>query len=67
MKERDFLWCLANGLLDREEKLEGLCPSCRTRALERRCPVCGRAEEDCEVNSSFNPARFEQLKEGSRD
>ena len=37
MKGRDYLWCLTNLLLDREEALERLCPRCRTRALEERC------------------------------
>ena len=32
MKGRDYLWCLTNLLLDREEELERLCPSCRARA-----------------------------------
>lgn len=68
MKGRDYLWCLANELRDREERLERLCPSCRTRALEERCPVCGRAGEEAgAVNPAFDPARFEQLKEGVHD
>lgn len=32
MKDRDYLWCLANGLLDREEELGLLCPDCRAKA-----------------------------------
>ena len=42
MKGRDYLWCLTNTILDREEELERLCPGCRTGALEERCPACGR-------------------------
>ncbi len=64
MKGRDYLWCLANDLLDREERLERLCPSCRTRALERRCPVCGGTAGEQAVNPAFDPTRFETLKEG---
>ena len=68
MKGRDFLWCLANGLLDREEELERLCPACRARALEERCPVCGQSAGNSEgmVNPAFDPERFEKLK-GGRD
>ena len=66
MKDRDYLWCLANGLLDREEQLERLCPDCRVRAEQARCPVCGRPEEPGEggSNPAFDPARFRRLKEG---
>ena len=29
MKRRDYLWCALNLLLDHEEELGRLCPSCR--------------------------------------
>ena len=67
MKERDYLWCLANTLLDREEALGRLCPSCRSRALEERCPVCGKAEAEWGEgadNAAFDPGRFEELRGG---
>ena len=65
MKGRDYLWCLANTLVDREEELDRLCPSCRARALEARCPVCGRAEAEEEiVNPAFDMGRFEALRGG---
>lgn len=67
MKNRDYLWCLANEVLDGEERLEQLCPACRSRALEERCPVCGQADtgqQDGMVNPSFDQERFEQLKGG---
>ncbi len=67
MKERDYLWCLANTLLDREETLGRLCPSCRTGALEERCPVCGKAEAEWGEgadNAAFDPDRFEKLRGG---
>lgn len=67
MKSRDYLWCLANEVLDGEARLEALCPACRSKALEERCPVCGQPEtgsgEGME-NPSFDRARFEQLKGG---
>ena len=63
MKGRDYLWCLANTILDREEQLGRLCPSCRARAMEERCPACGRPETEWgEENASFDPERFEQLR-----
>ena len=63
MKGRDYLWCLANTLLDREEALGRLCPACRARALEERCPVCGQPPGAGEWadNPAFDPARFAQL------
>lgn len=67
MRGRDYLWCLANTLLDREEELERLCPSCRSRAVEEHCPVCGRprAEQgEGMENPAFDRKRFEQMKEG---
>lgn len=64
MKGRDYLWCLANTLVDREEELDRLCPSCRARALEARCPVCGRTEPEETVNSAFDMERFAQLRGG---
>lgn len=70
MKGRDYLWCLANTLLDGEEELARLCPSCRTRAQEARCPVCGRAQADFgegTENPAFDWERFERMRGGSLD
>lgn len=67
MKERDYLWCLANTLLDREEELDRLCPSCRARALEERCPACGRPAAEwgeSAGNAAFDLSRFEELRGG---
>lgn len=67
MKNRDYLWCLVNDLLDREEELEALCPACRERAMDRRCPVCGGERGDWEErvdNPHFDPKRFEAMKKG---
>lgn len=69
MKGRDYLWCLANTLVDREEELDRMCPGCRARALEARCSVCGREEtggpEEI-VNPAFDMERFEALRGGER-
>lgn len=66
MKARDFLWCALNLMLDEEEELAGLCPTCRERAMEERCTVCGvpLALTEGTVNSGFDEARFQQLKRG---
>ena len=65
MKGREYLWCLANTILDREEQLGRLCPGCRARALEEHCPVCGRSTAEWgENNASFDLERFEALKGG---
>ncbi len=69
MKDRDFLWCLGQTLLDREEELERLCPDCRARAREERCPVCGRPSGlwgEGGVNPSFDLERFEKLRGGGQ-
>lgn len=65
MRDRDYLWCLVNELLDQEERLEGLCPACRARAEEERCPACGAPVGDsgAGVNPAFDMERFLRLKE----
>lgn len=66
MLERDYVWCLTHMALDREEELERLCPACRARAEEARCPVCGAPPGTGEgaVNPAFDPARFRALERG---
>ena len=66
MRERDFVWCLTHMVLDREEELARLCPNCRARAEEARCPVCGRPAESWEgaVNPAFDWTRYERLRRG---
>ena len=61
-----YLWCAVNLLLDDEETLEQLCPACRERALEARCPVCGAPTGGDQVgeNPAFDQERFEQLRRG---
>lgn len=67
MKARDYLWCALNLMLDEEERLDALCPTCRREAEEGRCPVCGalvgRREGDGE-NPAFDWERFEALSQG---
>lgn len=64
MTGRDYLWCALNLLLDDEEALDALCPSCRTEARSGRCPVCGGMVTDRGENGSFDPERFERLRRG---
>ena len=68
MKARDFLWCALNLMLDDEETLAQLCPTCRSRALEERCSACGTplALTESGGNAAFDDARFEALKRGER-
>ena len=68
MKDRDFLWCLVHGLLDREEELERLCPTCRSRSEEERCPVCGQPHSgwgEGSVNGGFDEQKFQQMRGGA--
>lgn len=66
MKERDYLWCVLNMLLDEEEELDRLCPTCRAEAESGRCSVCGmpRADMNAAYNENFDLAWFEQMKGG---
>lgn len=68
MKDRDYLWCALNLMLDREELLEQLCPECRQRAEETRCPVCGATPGETAggQNAAFDQERFERLMRGER-
>ena len=68
MKERDFLWCALNLILDDEEELAGLCPTCREKAMEERCVGCGAplAAWEGSVNQGFDAARFERMKREGR-
>ena len=63
MKERDYLWCLLNQLLDDQEELDQLCPTCRAEAEQERCPGCGALIQASGVNPSFDMERFRRLKE----
>ena len=66
MRESDYLWCLVNTLLDREEELDRLCPACREAAEEKRCPTCGQPVADSEgwTNPAFDEGRFQAMKRG---
>ncbi len=63
MRERDYLYCVLNLILDEEERLESLCPNCRAKATERRCACCGAplVSSDLGENPSFDQARFDKL------
>lgn len=52
MLDRDFLWCGLQILLDEEEELARLCPTCRHQAEERRCVGCGALQDG--LSSGFN-------------
>lgn len=66
MKDRDYLWCALNLVLDREEELEQLCPDCRERAEREVCPVCGGDRGQWGVNPAFDRQRFDELKGGGQ-
>lgn len=61
MTHRDYLWCALNLVLDGEEELSRLCPSCRAEAREGRCPVCGARVEECGENHGFDMERFRAM------
>lgn len=66
MRDRDYLWCLTHMVLDREEEMERLCPSCRAQVQEGLCPGCGRPIQAVEggINPNFDLERFGALRKG---
>ena len=68
MKNRDYLWCALNLMLDEEEVLDQQCPTCRMHAVEDRCPVCGGLKSGGEggQNAAFDEKRYEILSKGGR-
>ena len=50
----------------KEEAEAALCPSCRAKLGEARCPVCGQETGPVvrEENAGFDWARYARLKEG---
>lgn len=66
MTEEDYLWCAVQLLLDEEEAEMALCPACREKMEQERCPVCGRETGAVrrEENAGFDWARYERLKKG---
>ena len=65
MTDREFLWCALNLMLDDQETLDQLCPSCRAEAMQLRCPVCG-AHTGGGSNQSFDWERFRALSRGEK-
>lgn len=69
MTDREFLYCTLQLWLDEEEKLEGMCPSCRSKAAQARCTVCGAPLADPDgaegmENTAFDIERFQSLQKG---
>jgi len=66
MKDRDYLWCVLNLMLDDEDTLQRLCPACRLEAEKERCPVCGVEHRfpAAGVNEQFDIAHYERLQRG---
>ena len=61
MTGRDYLWCALNLLLDQEEELAELCPSCRAEAQEGHCPVCGGLAAPANVGENQSFDRFPSI------
>ncbi len=64
MREKDYLYCALNLILDEGEKLDQLCPECRTKATEKRCACCGAPLDAPQTgeNPAFHQSRFDQLR-----
>ena len=63
MTDGDYLYCILHLLLDQEDELDRLCPSCRRAAEEERCVGCGAVLANWQGgdNSAFDEARFRAL------
>lgn len=64
MTDGQWLWVFANWMLDNDEKLEGMCHECRTKALDtNQCSVCGKsiAGSEMTINPKFDEDRFNRL------
>lgn len=72
MTDEQWLWLFANEALDADEKLDHMCPSCRSDATSgNRCIRCGKplggrrfGKADF-VNPNFDPERFDALANGT--
>ena len=56
----EYLYALAQLRLDRDERLDALCPACRASAGAAKCACCGAALPT--VNPGFDETRYEELK-----
>ena len=65
MTDSQWLWLYANQILDNDEKLEHMCPSCRAEAENtNRCIRCGKpigSRSNQFINPNFDNERFERL------
>ena len=63
MTDGDYMYCILNMWLDREEELNCLCPDCRRKAKRRVCRCCGAELDGMEsdVNESFDEEKFREL------
>lgn len=64
MTDEQWVWVYANMALDNDEKLEGMCQSCRDEVTsdKRTCSHCGKTIEEEFVNPNFDKERFEKLQ-----
>lgn len=70
MTDEQWVWLYANRILDEEEKLDSMCPSCKDEATDRsRCSRCGKDLPTGSRNDIYNPnpnfdmERFKKLAE----
>lgn len=56
----EYLYALAQLRLDRDERLDALCPACRANTGAAKCACCGAPMPT--VNPGFDENRYEELK-----
>jgi hypothetical protein len=70
MTDEQWLWLFVNESIDRDEKLEHMCPTCRGEATSKniRCTRCGKPigiSDDSFTNPNFNIDRYNALANGT--
>ena len=69
MTDEQWLWLFIHDAVDRDEKLEHMCTSCRDEATSgnRKCIKCGKSVGHSETftNPNFDVDRYNALANGT--
>lgn len=64
MTDEQWLWVYANMLIDNEDRLNQMCPTCRNNVTsDDKCTACGKTISNVEYthNPKFDADRFNRL------
>lgn len=70
LTDEQWVWLFVNQCIDTDEKLEGMCNSCRDEATSniKKCSKCGKPIEgsgESFVNPNFDESKYNTLKNGA--